>query len=203
MNKILRNKTLVNTKYLPNKEVAPVIHPTATVRNSIIEGNVTIDENVHIVNAAIRADEGTPFYIGKNSNIQDFAVLHAYCTHENEILLEQNTILVKNKGVFSIYIDECVSLSHGVLVHGPCFVGKNSFIGFKATLDAASIGENVEIGAHSYIKNVTIPDNVAIKPNATITEESDIEKFIIYSTGINKRIVNVNIEMASVYNKET
>ncbi|MEI7475730.1 MAG: hypothetical protein WCK67_13230 [bacterium] len=199
MNKILSNKTVESTKYLPHFEEEPDIHPSATIRNSIIEGKVHICENVHIVNAAIRADEGTPFYIGKNSNIQDFAVLHAYCIHEYGNDLEQNKVYVENKGYFAIYIDEKVSLSHGVLVHGPSYVGKNSFIGFKATIDGANVGENVEIGAHAYIKNVTIPDNTAIMPNAVITKEEDIEKYIINSAGINKRIVNVNIEMAEVY----
>lgn len=170
----------------------PVIHESAAIRNSQITGNVTVGENVHIVNAAIRADEGSPFYIGKGSNIQDFCTLHGYA---------EQLIPVEDKH-YSIYIDEYVSVAHGALVHGPAYIGKNSFIGFKATIDAAIIGNNVEIGAHSYIKRVTIPDNTAIAPNAVITSEEDIEKYITEPSGINQKVVSVNLEMAAAYKKQ-
>ena len=84
--------------------------------------------------------------------------------------------MIEGEGYFSIYIAENVSVSHGVLIHGPSHIKENTFIGFKATIDAASIGSNVEIGALSYIKNVNIPDNIAISANAIITKPEDIEK---------------------------
>ena len=80
MNEILSNKVDLNHTYLPCMEVEPNINPKAAIRNSQITGNVIIEENVHVVNAVIRADEGTPFYISSGSNIQDFAILHAYST---------------------------------------------------------------------------------------------------------------------------
>jgi carbon dioxide concentrating mechanism protein CcmM len=159
-----------------------------------------VEENVHIVNAVIRADEGTPFFIGKGSNIQDFAVLHGYTTQENDNPIKKSLINIGGKGYYSIYISENVSISHGVLVHGPCHIKENTFVGFKATIDGASLGSNVEIGAHSYIKNVNIPDNVAIAPNSIITENTDIDKCIVPKTGLNARIVEVNKEMALSYN---
>ncbi|MEI8129422.1 MAG: hypothetical protein WCG95_07380 [bacterium] len=87
-----------------------------------------------------------------------------------------------------------------VIVHGPSHIKENTFIGFKVTIDGANIGSNVEIGAHSYIKNVNIPDNIAIAPNAVITQNTDIDKYIVPTTGLNKRIVEVNKEMAAAYN---
>ncbi|MED0773200.1 hypothetical protein P4T16_14285 [Bacillus siamensis] len=36
-----------------------------------------IKDNVYVgPNAAVRADEGTPFYIGSNTNLQDGVILH-------------------------------------------------------------------------------------------------------------------------------
>lgn len=200
MNNILFNEVGEETNFLPCSKIKPYIHPTATIRNSQIVGNVIVEENVHIVNAVIRADEGTPFYIGVGSNIQDFAVLHGYATQKNNNPLEQNLVNIDGKGYYSIYIAENVSISHGALIHGPANIKENTFIGFKATIDAANIGSNVEIGAHSYIKNVNIPNNTAIAPNAVITKIEDIEKYIIPLAGINKRIVEVNKEMAVNYN---
>lgn len=195
---ILTNEILKDAVYLPENRIEPTIHETAAIRNSQITGNAIISENVHIVNAAIRADEGTPFFIGKGSNIQDFCVLHGYVVREKEKEINTNLILVDGT-YYSIYIAEHVTIAHGALVHGPSFIGDNSFIGFKSTIDAAFIGKNVEIGAHSYIKRVRIPDNVAILPNSVITKEEDIEKYIVDTTGINTTIVNVNLEMAEAY----
>jgi carbonic anhydrase/acetyltransferase-like protein (isoleucine patch superfamily) len=200
MNEILSNEIVENALYLPENKIEPLIHESATIRNSQIIGNVVINENVHIVNAAIRADEGTPFYIGKNSNIQDFCVLHGYMVRDKEVEIYSNLILVENL-YYSIYIGEHVTVAHGALVHGPTCIGNNSFIGFKSTIDAAFIGNNVEIGAHSYIKQVRIPDNISILPNAVITKEEDIKKYIVEPTGINQKIVNTNLELAKAYKK--
>ncbi len=201
MSKILMNESTENAVYIPVKKVKPDIHSKAAIRNSQITGNVIISEKVHVVNAVLRADEGTPFYVGKGSNIQDFCVLHGYVVREDKAEITDNLIPVNDK-YYSIYIAEYVSVAHGAMVHGPSYIGSNSFIGFKATIDAAIIGNNVEIGAHCYIKRVTIPDNIAIAPNSVITKEEDIEKFIVEPSGINKKVVNVNLEMAEAYNSE-
>jgi len=200
MKNILFNQFAENTGFLPSLKIKPQIHDSATVRNSQILGNIVIEENVHIVNAVLRADEGTPFFIGKGSNIQDFVTLHGYSTQNKETPIEANLVNIEGKGLYSIYISENVSLSHGVLVHGPSYVKENTFIGFKSTIDAANVGANVEIGAHSYIKGVTIPDNIGIAPGAIILNEEDIEKYIIPKSGINKKIAKVNQEMALAYN---
>lgn len=199
MTEILRNETAENNVFLPPEKLIPTIHRSATIRNSQVTGNVTIGKNVHIVNAVIRADEGTPFYIGKGSNVQDFCTLHGYVTRDHDREIEDNLIPVEDK-FYSIYIDEYVTVAHGALIHGPAYIGTNTFIGFKATIDASIIGNNVEIGAHSYIKRVTIPDNIAIAPNAVIINEDDIEKYMVEPIGINQKIVKVNLEMAEAYN---
>ena len=198
MNEILYNETLENAAHLPLESTLPIIHESASIRSSQITGNVIIKEKVHIVNAAIRADEGTPFYIGKGSNIQDFCILHGYVIREKDQEITSNLILIDDE-YYSIYIGEYVTVAHGSLIHGPSKIGNNTFIGFKTTIDAAEIGSNVEIGAHSYIKRVKIPDNTAIAPNAVITEEQDIEKYIVKPIGINKKIIDVNLEMVDAY----
>lgn len=199
MNHLVFNEVSNRANYLPDVKIQPDIHPTAAIRNSQLLGNVIVSENVHIVNAVLRADEGTPFFVGAGSNIQDFAVLHGYVTQEKNAPISDNLIFVEGKGYYSIYIGEKVTVAHGALIHGPAAIGNNTFVGFKATVDAASIGANVEIGAHSYIKKVVIPDNVAIMPNAVITKQEDVSKYVTSTVGINTRIVDVNLEMAQAY----
>jgi hypothetical protein len=56
----------------PNIDTNSFIGPFSSVI-----GDVRIDKNVFVgCNAVLRADEGTPFYIGCNSNIQDGVILH-------------------------------------------------------------------------------------------------------------------------------
>ncbi|HUW65486.1 MAG TPA: carbonate dehydratase [Spirochaetia bacterium] len=111
----------------------PCIDPTAFVGPfSSVIGDVTIGANVFIAaNATIRADEGTPFFIGPNSNIQDGVILHG---------LHEGRVVVHGKR-FSIYIGKEVTCAHGCIIHGPCKLGDRVFVGFNATILNAVIGE--------------------------------------------------------------
>jgi len=114
-------------------------------------------------------------------------------------IFQKARIYNKLVGKVAIFIGQNVSISHGVLVHGPVSIDNNTFIGFKSTIESSIIGKNVEIGAHSYIANVTIPDNIGIAPGSIIRDESDIKRFIVPLTDINSRIVNVNLQLMGYY----
>lgn len=194
------NRVTPYARFLPRQTVYPKVHPTATIRgNTQIIGDVTVSPRVHIANAVLRADEGTPFFIGEGSNLQDFVLLHAHSTQADGRPKWENLIPVPGKGYYAVYIGKNTSLAHGAIVHGPVYIGDNSFISFKATIDHASIGNNVEIGAHAYIKNVAIPDNVAIAPGAVITRPEDIRRFIAPRQNLNPKIARINSEMALAY----
>jgi carbonic anhydrase/acetyltransferase-like protein (isoleucine patch superfamily) len=198
-NRILPGMASAYGTHLPPQAKYPSIDPRATVRNSWILGDVTIGPWVHIVNATIRADEGSPFFIGASSNIQDGVVLHGHNTFNNGQSVLENLVTVPNRGQFSIYVGEYVSVAHQALLHGPVYIGSNSFIGFKSTIHKAKIGRNVEIGAHSYIANVTIPDNTAIAPGSIITRPEDIGRYKTQRLGKNEKISAINTELAQAY----
>ncbi len=198
-NQILPNKVNANTRYLPKEVRWPTIHPTATVRRSKVRGDVRIGAYTHIVNARLRADEGTPFHVGDYSNVQSNVVLHGHSTQLDGQPRLENLVFVPSKGYFSIYIGNKVSLAHGATVHGPAFIGDNSFVSFNATVDHANVGRDVEIGAHAYISNVTIPDGVGIAAGAIITKQEDVAKFIVPRKGTNDGVSQINTEMALTY----
>lgn len=107
-----------------------------------IVGDVTIRERTYIGPfVSIRADEGTPFYIGKNSNLQDGVIFHG---------LKNEYVDVNNK-LYSIYIGNGVSCAHGALIHGPCQVDDHVFIGFKAIVYNARVGEGCFISTGAVI----------------------------------------------------
>lgn len=186
-------------QYLPRPVGTPQISPQATVRDSSILGEVTIGPWAHVVNATIRADEGTPFYIGPYSNIQDGVVIHGHYTQQNGQPVPKNLVSIPGKGLFSVYVGQNSSVAHHALLHGPVSIGDNTFVGFRTTLYHANVGNNVEIGPHAYIENVTIPDNVAIAPGAIITKPEDIAKYLVPHKNKNATIARVNTELALAY----
>ncbi len=193
------NRVMPNTPWLSPAKKMPTVDPSATLRNSFILGDVTIGPGVHVVNATIRADEGTPFYIGAGSNVQDNVLIHGHHTFDNGQWLDDNLVSVPGKGRFSVYIGSNVSLAHSAIIHGPVKIDDHSFISFRATIDRANVGKNCEIGAHSYISNVTIPDNTGIRAGAIITKQEDVAKNTVPLSKINTGVLQANREMAFAY----
>jgi len=125
------------------RSVYPRLHSTAYVGPfSSIIGDVTIGENVFIApNVSIRADEGTPFYIDANTNIQDGVILHG---------LEHGRVLHDGKE-YSIYIGKEVSCAHGCIIHGPCKLEDHVFVGFHAIVLNAVVGEGSYISTNALV----------------------------------------------------
>ncbi|MDF2944332.1 MAG: Carbonate dehydratase [Herbinix sp.] len=134
------------------KSIRPLIDTTAYVGPfSSIIGDVTIGKNVFIApNVSIRADEGTPFFIDSCTNIQDGVILHGLV---NGRVMEGNI-------EYSIFIGKHVSCAHGCIIHGPCKIGDNVFIGFH------SIVLNAIIGTCCYIShNALVTGGIKVAPN--------------------------------------
>ncbi|MBM7566165.1 carbonate dehydratase [Paenibacillus sacheonensis] len=140
----------------------PSIHPSAFLGpfTSVI-GDVRISDQVFVApTSTLRADEGTPFFIGSRTNIQDGVILHG---------LANRSIQVANKP-YSIFIGNRVSIAHGAIVHGPCLVEDDAFIGFKAILF------NAYVGRGSYISNDAILTNgVRLAPNRFVPPGAHID----------------------------
>jgi carbonic anhydrase/acetyltransferase-like protein (isoleucine patch superfamily) len=168
--------------------------------------------------AVCRGDEGTPIYIGAYSNLQDGAILHSLETtaHGKNIddrrysaqgsLLKANDTAFKNG--FAIYIGDKVSLAHDVQVHGPVYVGNDTFVGMKSLIFNAKVGNRVAIGVSSTITNgIRIPDNKFVPPGSVITTQAQADA-LPQRIGspyekINSGVLHVNQELAKGYNAQT
>ena len=124
---------------------------------AVIIGDCEIGKLVLIAPFAVcRGDEGTPIHIGDYSNMQDGVLLHALETtaHGKNIddrrysaegsLLKANDSEFKNG--FAIYVGDKVSLAHGVQVHGPAYIGNDTFVGMESLIFNAKVGKRVEHG---------------------------------------------------------
>jgi len=165
------------------------IHPAATVI-----GRVSMGEHVHVAaGSSVRADEGSPFFIGSNTNIQDGAILHA---------LKDKKVAVGSEE-WAIYVGKNVSIAHNAIVHGPCYIGDDTFIGFKAVVHDSVVGAHCFIGIGAIVVGVEIPDGRHV-PHGAIIDTADAVDRLGPSTHMhnefNEDVVDVNRGLAVAYN---
>ncbi len=149
--------------------VEPKIHTSAYVHAfSNVIGDVRIGENVMIApGISIRADEGTPFAIGANTNIQDGVVIHG---------LEQGRVIGDDRQEYSVWVGQNTSLTHMSLIHGPAYVGDNCFIGFRSTVFNAKVGDGCVVMMHALIQDVDIPAGKYVPSGAIVTNQQQADR---------------------------
>lgn len=147
----------------------PKIHNTAFVHPaSQVIGDVELAANVIVApGTSIRADEGTPFYIGENTNLQDGVVVHG---------LEQGRVIGDDQNNYSVWIGKNASITHMVLVHGPAYIGDNCFIGFRSTVFNARLGAGCIVMMHALIQDVEIPPGKYVPSGAIITNQQQADR---------------------------
>jgi carbon dioxide concentrating mechanism protein CcmM len=149
--------------------VEPKIHASAYVHAfSNIIGDVRIGANVMIApGISIRADEGNPFAIGANTNIQDGVVIHG---------LEQGRVLGDDRQQYSVWIGSNTSITHMALIHGPAYVGNDCFIGFRSTVFNARVGDGCIVMMHALIQDVEIPPGKYVPSGAIVTNQQQADR---------------------------
>jgi carbonic anhydrase len=194
----------------PSIQGSAFIHPFA-----VVIGNCYIGQNVLVAPTAVcRGDEGTPLYIGAFSNMQDGAVVHGLETTQDGKNLDDRRFasngerLLGNDSRFdkgySVYVGENVSLAHGVLIHGPAYVGNNTFVGMESLVFDAKLGNDVAVGVSSTITGgVEVADDKFVPPGSVITtqEQADAlpERVGSAYENINTAVVHVNEKLAEGY----
>jgi carbonic anhydrase/acetyltransferase-like protein (isoleucine patch superfamily) len=123
----------------------------------VILGRVELSDGVSIwPGAVLRGDAGI-IRIGRNSNVQDGAVLH--CGEDEPTI-----------------IGEDVTIGHGAVING-AIVGDRCIIGINSTiLDGAEIGDECIIGANALVTaRVKIPPrSVVLGVPGKVVRENDL-----------------------------
>jgi carbonic anhydrase/acetyltransferase-like protein (isoleucine patch superfamily) len=156
------------TSFTP-ASIGPSIDSSAYVGPySVIIGDVTVGKNVFIAPlVSIRADEGFPFFIDSDTNIQDGAVLHG---------LEHGRVVHGGKE-YSIYIGKHVSCAHGCIIHGPCKIEDHVFVGFHAIVHDAVVGAGCYISFNALVTGgVTVPPNRFVPSGAIIDTQAKADR---------------------------
>ena len=171
----------------------PVVHETAFVDpTAILCGRVIVGENVFIgPYAVIRADEVDekgdmePIVIGANSNIQDGVVIHC-------------------KAGGGVTIGQSSSIAHRSIVHGPCTVGDNVFVGFNSVLFNCIVGEGSVIRHNSVVEGCTVPPGFYIPSTANIHSDADlatIERVSPQAADFSESVAQANHELVKGYKR--
>lgn len=147
----------------------PQIDESAYVHSfSNLIGDVKVGPNVLIApGSSIRADEGTPFYIGESTNIQDGVVIHG---------LEKGRVVGDNSKEYSVWIGKQTCITHMALIHGPAYIGDECFIGFRSTVFNARVGQGCIVMMHALIQDVEIPPGKYVPSGAVITNQQQADR---------------------------
>lgn len=189
------------------------IHPFA-----VVIGDCYIGKMVMMAPTSVcRGDEGTPIKISDYSNVQDGVILHALETTldgnniDGRRFSESGDRLLANDSRFdqgyAIFVGSKVSLAHDSMVHGPAWIGNNTFVGMKSLIFDAKVGNNVAIGVSSTITGgVVIADNKFVAPGSVIAtqQQADALPSRIGSPyeNINYAVIHVNENLADAYNHQ-
>ena len=185
----------------------PVIDPTAYIHpQASVIGDVTIGVSVMVSPmASVRSDEGMPIFVGDETNIQDGVVLHALETIDEEgEPVEKNLVEVDGKK-YAVYVGERVSLAHQSQIHGPAYVGNDTFIGMQALVFKAKVGNNCVLEPTSAVIGVTIPDGRYVPAGTVVTSQAEADKLPEVTDDYaykhtNEAVVYVNVNLAEGYN---
>ncbi|MFZ5596016.1 MAG: transferase [Bacillota bacterium] len=167
------------------ENLRPRLHPTAFVHHSaVLIGDVRVGSNVIICpGVVIRADEGSPIIIGDGANIQDGVIMHCLMGS-------------------AIEIGENCSIAHGAVIHGPCAIGRDTFVGFNAVVHDARLGDGCFVSHCALVTGVTLPAQTLVPPGRTVQsreESADLPVAGEKEKEFNRKVVKVNDELRRGY----
>lgn len=183
-------------EWMAHVRSTPVVPTTAFVHpQAAVIGRVVLGENVHIAaGSSVRADEGAPFFIGPNTNIQDGVVIHA---------LKQRHVVVDNER-WAVFVGRNVSIAHDALVHGPCYVGDDTFVGFKAVVHDSVVGRGCFVGIGAIVVGVEVADGRFVPHGHIVDTQDKADALGVASEAqrhFNEDVVDVNRGLAAAYRR--
>lgn len=186
---------------MPQIDSSTFIHPAAAVI-----GHVFIGRRVMVSPfASVRGDEGQPIFVGDEANVQDGVILHALETEHNGHPIEENQVEAEGKK-YSVYVGKRVSLAHQVQIHGPAYVGDDTFVGMKTLVFRAKVGNNCVIEPGCIIMGVAVADGRYVPAGTVLRDQNDADNLPEITSDyplkdLNKGVIHVNTSLADGYRK--
>jgi carbonic anhydrase/acetyltransferase-like protein (isoleucine patch superfamily) len=172
----------------------PQVDPTAYIDPTAqVIGNVHIGPQVFVgPNAVIRADETDdkgqvqPIEIGPECNVQDGVIIHAL-------------------GGTKVTIGRRSSLGHGCIIHGPGTLNEGCFVGFRAVIHNAVLGDGVFVGTGAVVQGVKLVPKALIPPGVSVLCQEHVIRFVSTTSPTEckfmEKVVTANMALAEGYNR--
>ena len=172
---------------LPQVSETAFVDPTA-----ILCGPVIVEDDVFIgPYAVIRADETDdaghihPIRIGAGSNIQDGVVIHS-------------------KSGAAVVIGRRTSIAHRSIIHGPCVVGDEVFVGFNSVLFNCTVGDGAVIRHNAVVEGCHLPPGFHVPSTTAIHADSElaaIAQVTVDATAFSEDVARTNVGLALAYRR--
>ncbi|MGC1217430.1 MAG: ribulose bisphosphate carboxylase small subunit [Phormidesmis sp.] len=150
--------------------VSPQVSASADVHEfSLIEGDVHLGAGVSVApGTAVTADQGASVWVGDRTRLLPGVIVEA-------IAGPQVMASSENKS-YSIYLGADSAIAHKSLIHSPAFVGDSCFVGFRATLFNARLGNGCVVLSHALVQDVEIPPGRCVPSGAVITAQHQADQ---------------------------
>ncbi len=188
-------------EYTPVIDESAYIHPLAAVI-----GNAFVGKRVMVSPfASIRGDEGQPIFVGDETNVQDGVVLHALETEHHGHAIDKNLVEAQGKK-YAVYVGKRVSLAHQVQIHGPAYVGDDTFVGMQSLVFKAKVGSGCVVEPGCIVMGVTVPDGRYVPAGTVLKKQDDADRLPAITDDypmkdLNGGVVHVNTSLADGYNR--
>jgi carbonic anhydrase/acetyltransferase-like protein (isoleucine patch superfamily) len=188
-----------------SKEYSPTVDETAYVHPlAAVIGNAFIGKRVMVSPfASVRGDEGQPLIVDDEANVQDGVIIHALETEHEGHAIEKNMV-DSEKGKCAVYVGKRVSLAHQVQIHGPSYVGDDTFVGMQSLVFKSRIGKGCVIEPGCTVMGVKVKDGRYV-PAGTVLKDQKTADALPEITpdyafkDLNKGVVHVNTHLADRY----
>jgi carbonic anhydrase/acetyltransferase-like protein (isoleucine patch superfamily) len=190
-----------------DRAVDPVIDPTAYVHPlAAVIGHAVIGKRVMVSPAAsVRGDEGGPLIVDDEANVQDGVVIHALETAHEGHEIVQNLVVHDGKKC-AVYVGRRVSLAHQVQIHGPAYVGDDTFVGMQSLVFKSRVGKGCVVEPGCILMGVTVADGRFVPCGTVLKDQSEADRLPVITDDyafrdLNRGVVHVNTALADAYNR--
>lgn len=156
-------------------------------KDAVILGEVNLGNNVFVApTAVLRADEpGSSITISDNCNVQDGVIIHSLADSRVEI-------------------GRSTTLGHGRIVHGPCSIGENCFIGFRTVVFNCQISDGSVILHGAVVEGVNINKKRLVPTGTILNRQKEADMLGLVPTHLKeftRTVIDRNTCLIEVYRR--
>ncbi len=150
----------------PEVDVTSFVDPSAQIM-----GKVRIGPRVYVgPQSVIRADE-----------VDEHGVVHPVVIDEDAYI--QDGVIIHARAGSTVRIGTRANIAHGVIIHGPCTIGRECFVALRASLYNSDLDDHVWVGIGAIVMRAEVPSFTMIPAGANVGSGSDIHQYRLTNQG--------------------